>query len=116
VIGTAANDARTEPLKIGAGRGSIRFAFDLPRAIGRQKLAKVRGGVATDAGAAMRKVVGPQEHLEIFFRVDLRAGLQQRHGEAAFGENFRGHSAAGSGADDDDVVGFGSLRDLSHRE
>ena len=104
MIRPAADDARTKPLKIGTRSGNIRLAFNLPSTVRRQKFAEVFAGFSADADAAMRQVVRPHEHLVVFFGMDLRPGFQQSDVEAAFGENFRSHAAAGSGADDANII------------
>src|SRR5262249_15936856 len=41
VTRSSAHNSRAEPLKIAARGGNVRFAFDLPRAIGREKLPEI---------------------------------------------------------------------------
>src|SRR6266481_7581744 len=114
MIRAPAHDARAEPLKIRAGRRSVRLAGDVPRPVGRQKLAEIFESGPAHARAAMRKVVRPHEHLEIFFGIDLRTSLQQRDAQAAFGENLRRHAAARAGANYTDIISFRRTRDLCH--
>ncbi len=104
VIGAAADDAGTKPLEIRAGSGSVGLAFDIPGAVGSKELAEIFAGFATDASAAMRQFVWPQEHLKILFRSDVRPGFQQHAVQAALGKDFRGHATARAGADDADVI------------
>src|SRR5882724_4246586 len=94
----------------------MRLAINLPGPVGGEEFAKVFAGAATDAGAAMRQLVGPGPHFEIFFGIDVGAGFEQSAAEAALGEDLCGHSAAGAGADDADVVLLRRTRYLSHLE
>ena len=114
MIGAATDDARAEPLKIGAGSRSVRLAFDVPGTVGREEFAEILFGVTANAGPAMRQVVRPQEHLEVFFGVNLRPGLEHDAVEAAFGEHLRGRTSASAGANDADVVLLGSADYLEH--
>ena len=43
VIGAAADDARAEPLEIGAGRGGVGLAVNVPGAVGREEFAEIFG-------------------------------------------------------------------------
>src|ERR1700676_2420318 len=79
VIGAAADDARTEPLKVSAWCGSVGLAVDVPCAVGREEFTEIFAGVAADAGATMRQIVGPHQHFEIFFGIYWRTGFQQNN-------------------------------------
>src|ERR1700759_3575853 len=114
MIGAAADDARTEPLETVARSGGVGFAFDVPRAVGSQEFSEVFTGAAANACAAMWQIVGPRQHFEVFFGIYWRAGFEERDAQSAFGENFRGHAAAGAGTDNHNVVAFGSALHLSH--
>ena len=114
MIGAAADDARAEPLEIRAGGGNVGLAVNGPSAVGSEEFAKVFAGRAADACAAVRQLVGPRPHLEIFFGIEIRAGFEQSAVEAAFGENVCGHAAAGAGANDANVVLLGGTNDLWH--
>src|SRR5712692_387952 len=116
VVGAPSDDAGAKPLKIGAGRGSVRLAVDGPRAVGGQKLAEIIARVTSDSRAAVRKFVRPRQHLEIFCGIYVRASFQQDAVEAALGENLCGHAAARAGANDADVVRYRRTLYLSHGE
>src|SRR5258707_10700325 len=114
MIGASADDARAKPLEVRTVRGGVRLAFNLPCAIRGQKFAKVFAGLAAAAGSAMRQFVRPHQHFVVFFRMDLRAGLEHHHVEAAFSENFCGHATAGSGADYANIINFWRTIYLRH--
>src|SRR5256885_1761523 len=115
MVGAAADDARAEPLKLRAGRGGIGLAVDDPGPVGREEFAKIVHGLATNAGAAVRQLVGPGPHLEIFFGIDRRTGLEQGYAETAFGQDFGRHTAASAGSNDAYIVSFWRPSDLRHR-
>src|SRR6266852_3984144 len=114
VIGAAADDAGTKPLEIRAGSGGVGLAFDLPRAIRREKFTEVFARLAADAGAAVRQIVRPQEHLEILVRSDVRPGFEEHAVQAALGENLRGHASARTGADNANVILLWRANHLRH--
>src|SRR5262249_31683185 len=70
VVGAATDNARAEPFELRTGSGSVRLALDLPGTVGCEKFAEVSTRLPADAGAAMRKLVRPREHLEVFFGID----------------------------------------------
>jgi len=53
VIGAAANDARTEPLEIRSGGGSVRLTGNFPRAIWGEELAEIFAPPSARTLAAM---------------------------------------------------------------
>src|SRR5207253_7934547 len=108
------DDARTKPLKTRAGSGSVRLAFNFPRAIGSKELAEIFARMAADAGAAMRRFVRPHQHLEIFFGIYVGPGFQQRAVQAALGEDLGGHASARAGADDANVILLWGTDHLRH--
>src|SRR5271169_596232 len=65
VIGTSADDARAEPLKIGARSRGVRFAGNFPRTVGSKEFPEIGRGSSANADATMRKIVGPHEHFEV---------------------------------------------------
>ena len=114
MIGSAADDAGAKPLKIVAGSGGIRLALNVPCAIGRKKFTEIFRGMAANTCTAVRQVVGPHEHLEIFFRVNVGPSLEHGAVEAALGEDFCSDPSTGTGANDADIVLFGRTGYLSH--
>src|SRR5204863_8998235 len=114
VIGAAADDARTKPLKTRAGSGSVGFAFNSPSTIGGKELAEIFARVTADAGAAMRGFIRPHQHLEIFFRIYVGSSFQQRAVQATLCENLGGHASARAGADDANVILLWRTNHLGH--
>ena len=57
----------------------------------------------------------PLERLELFVEVELLAGLEHQHAQAARGERVRRHAAGGAGADHDRVVDGGEVDFLGAR-
>src|SRR5260370_9113795 len=63
----------------------------------------------------MRQLVGPHEHLEIFFWIDGWAGFEQCNTHPAFGQQLSGHAAARAGANHAHIVSFRRTSELRHR-
>ncbi len=106
VIGASAEDARAEPREVAARRDGVRLARELRAAIGGAvgEAGWPAGvGLALRPGAAMWHVVRPHVLLEVA-DVEHRARLHEQHGYAEIGEDFGNGTAAGSRANDDDVV------------
>src|ERR1051326_8859219 len=105
---------RTKPLKICTFGGSVWFALDLPCTVWSEKFTKILARPPANSGTAMWQLIGPHQHLEIFFRVNLWSGFEHHNVQAAFGQNFRRHSPASARADDADIEGLRRTNNLSH--
>src|SRR5216684_5093536 len=63
----------------------------------------------------MRQLVGPHEHLEIFFWIDGWTRLEQCNTHPAFGQQLRSHAATRAGTNHAHIVSFRRTSDLRHR-
>ena len=113
VVGASADDARAEPAELGTGSGNVRFAFDIPRAVGGEEFVfEALARAASDPSAAMRQIVRPDVLLVVSFRNQRRPGLEQSDTQPALGEHLGRGASRGAGADDANVVGFGCAPNL----
>jgi hypothetical protein len=80
VVGASADDAGAEPAEVRAGSGDVGFAFNLPCAVGSAEFVfDSLTSAATDSGATMREVVGPDVLFEVSLGNQRRAGFEQRN-------------------------------------
>src|SRR6185312_2263739 len=75
-------------------------------------LAEIRLGVRT--AAAVVHFPGPHMLLEILHRIEHGTGFEKSHVDAEIGENFNRSSAAGTGADYNNIMHRGCALDLKH--
>ena len=93
MIGSSANDTRTEPAKARAVRHCVGLALNLPGAVRGKKLAKILSSFSADPDTSMRKLIRPDVLLEVFLGIQRWPGLEHHNAEAAFGEDFCGGAA-----------------------
>ena len=109
VVGAAAEHPPAKPVERGAPRLRVGLALDVPAADAAVELAERLG---RRGGAAARRIVRPRRHLRVLGGVPHPAGLEHDDVGAGLAQHLGGHAAAGAGADDADVVGFGLTDDL----
>jgi hypothetical protein len=119
VVGTASEDARTEPLELLTGCDRVRLAIELPTAIrdGEEPegLTLAEVGLAAVFGASVRVVVRSLVFLEIARRIQHGTGFQKSDVHTQVSKDFDHGSATSTRADDDDVVDRAATNDLHVR-
>ena len=101
VIRAPAEHARAEPVEPLANHGRIRLALQRPSAPPGVELAKLALG---DGQSSPRRLVGPRAHLRVARGVEHHTRLEHHDVGSGLGEDLGDHSAAGTRADDADVV------------
>jgi hypothetical protein len=110
VVGAPAQHPGAEPAKVGPFPLCVGFSLNFPSAPGHVKVAKSAVGVCATAGA----FVGPA-HLcfgDRVGRVKERPGFHNGYRQALLRQHLGRHAAAGTGAYDDGIVGFGRFLDF----
>src|SRR5271170_2923134 len=104
MVGAAAFNARAEPAERRARSNCVRFAFNLPKAIGREELAEISARPASNACAAVRQFVGPDVLFEVLVGIECRTRLEHHYAQASLGQHLGGGSASRARSDDADVI------------
>src|ERR1700730_1934439 len=108
MVGAAAFDPRTKPAKRRSWSCGVRLAVNLPKSIGRQKLAiQLVSRLPSDARSAMGQLIRPHVLFVVGTRIQQRPCLQHDYIQAAFGQHLGGCTAPRTRPDDADVVYLG---------
>ena len=116
VVGAPAENARSEPREVAAGRHRVGLALQLVAAVGGavgEAGRSARVGLTPGAGAAMRHLIRPHVLLQVG-HLQHRSGFEQEHRDAEIRQHLGDGAAACARAHDDDVVDGRSRRDLCH--